>query len=182
MSPIFVHCWTVPNLTILLSHILSYYLAEIFPILKHCWCVPYLCTLQRSSQSWNTADVYPDLLHCWAVPNLKTLLTYTLCYYMAELYPILVHCRTRVYLNTLLSVSRNVVRSQSESSITSSKNPESCRLGCRFLWFMIGHSESTMLHRLLSVTTVKIVCCHIAFLTHWETIWRVAGFSCTSGD
>ena len=62
---------------------------------------------------------------------------------MAELYPLLLQYRTMVYPNTMLSVSRNVVGSQSESSITSAKSPESCRLGCGFLCSMIGHSEST---------------------------------------
>ena len=54
----------------MLSHILSYYIAELFPIL-------YI------------ADVYLVLLHCSAIPNPKTLLTYTLSYYIAEMFLVL---------------------------------------------------------------------------------------------
>ena len=61
---------------------------------------------------------------------------------MAEACSILVHCRTMVYLKTLCRFSRNVVASQSQSSITSPEDTKSCQLGCRVLCSKIGYSES----------------------------------------
>ena len=64
---VILHCWIVPNFLNLMSHTLSFYIAELFPILKHCWRI--LCLFR--------------LLRC---PNLETLLTYILSYYIAELF------------------------------------------------------------------------------------------------
>ena len=50
-----------------------------------------------------------------------------------ELWSILIHC---------CRFSRNAVDSQSESSTTSPKGLESCRLGCRFLLSKIGYSSA----------------------------------------
>ena len=152
---VLLHCWAGPSFIRLLSHILSFYLAELFPISKYCWCVPCIITLLKSSQSWNIAEVLPVSWHCRAVPNFKTLLTYTLCYYMAELYPISVHCRT-IPIHCC-RFSRNVVGSQSESGNTSPKSPESCRLGCRFLCFVIGSSDSTRYNVSQNIGTCTLV-------------------------
>ena len=45
--PVLLQCWAVPNLSTLLSHILSCYLVEPSPILKQCWCVPCLFTRRK---------------------------------------------------------------------------------------------------------------------------------------
>ena len=93
VHPVLLNCSAIPNPITLVSHMLSYYIAELFPILKPCWCIPCLITLLKSSHSWNFADVLAVLLHCWAVAHLITLLRHTLSFYVAEIFPILKHCR-----------------------------------------------------------------------------------------
>ena len=113
----------------MLSRVLSYYKAELFPILKQCRCVPCLFTLLKNSQSWNITVVLPVLLHGWVFPNLKTflkfilfylqcwdvlnvetLMTNTFSYYLAELSLILQHCWVKnrcLPYNTLLKSSQS---------------------------------------------------------------------------
>ena len=69
--------------------------------------------------------------------------SYILSLDIVKLCSILIHC---------CRFSLNVVGSQSESSNTSPKSPESCRLRCRGLCSMIGWSG-------LTVCSILIHCC-----------------------
>ena len=81
--------WVVSNLIKLLSHILSFYIAQLFTILKNSWR-------------------YPVVIHCWKALNLEVLLTYTLSYYIAELFLITKHCRCVPSHNILLKSSQSL--------------------------------------------------------------------------
>ena len=117
----------------MLSRILSYYKAELFPILKQCRCVPCLFTLLKNSQSWNITDVLPVLLHGWAFPNLKTFLKFTwdvlnvetwwripfhitlwTTYNIAES-KFFLHCWAILNLKTFLSIPCSLLNSQFEN-------------------------------------------------------------------
>ena len=86
----FSFCWTVPNLITFLSHILSYFIAELYRILTHCWGKSKIITLHR-----------------WTIPNLNTMLRYTLPCYIAELFPNLKHSSSITCLITLLRCSQS---------------------------------------------------------------------------
>ena len=127
-----LHCWAVPNLITLLTHILSYNLDELLPILKACWCIPCLFKLLRCSQSWKKCwripcritslscswsykitETHLDLLQEWVFPKPKTLLMYILCYNTAEMFSqswknaeedfVMLHCWAVPNLITLLT-------------------------------------------------------------------------------
>ena len=144
--PILKHCWPITCLVTLVSCSPSNKIAEAYFILIRCLDVPHPETRSTYTLFWYIAELFPILKHCWRIPCAITWLSYTLSWYIVELWSILIHC---------CQFSRNVVDSQSESSITSLKSPGSCRLGCRFLCSMITWSESTHSSNSSTLATVS---------------------------
>ena len=102
-----LHCWVVLNPMTTLRHVLSCYIAEVFPILENYWCLHCLFTLLRRSQSWSIAGLNPDLVDCLAIPNRKELLLRTLCTCAAETFPITQPCWFVLCVITLLRCSQS---------------------------------------------------------------------------
>ena len=80
----------LPYIDINPSHILSYFIAELYPILTHCWGKSKTITLHRRT-----------------IPNLNTMLRYTLPCYNAELFPNMKHSSSIPCLITLLRCSQS---------------------------------------------------------------------------
>ena len=91
------HCSDFLNLKTLLRHILSYYIAEMFPILERYWRKTCPVTLLSFSQfmkllrpifSFYIAELFPTLKYCWCLFCHIILLKQILSHHTAHLFPI----------------------------------------------------------------------------------------------